>query len=150
MAGEFNSMSPLCNRPGGVSLQRMSERKKRLIVVGDRVLVQPEEGEDRTKVGLYLPATAVDTQAVQGGKVVATGPGNAVSAPTELDEEPWKIGAPEPRYVPLQARIGDYAIFFRRAAVEITFEGDRYLVVPQAAILTLVRDEDEADDALPY
>jgi co-chaperonin GroES (HSP10) len=128
----------------------MSEPKKRLIVVGDRVLIQPEEGEDRTKVGLYLPATAVDSQAVQGGKVIATGPGNAVSAPTELNEEPWKIGAPEPRYVPLQARLGDYAIFFRRAAVEITFEGDRYLVVPQAAILTLVREEDDADDALPY
>ncbi|SVA85402.1 uncharacterized protein METZ01_LOCUS138256, partial [marine metagenome] len=62
----------------------MSDSKKRLIVVGDRVLVQPEEGEDRTKVGLYLPPTAVDSQAVQGGKVVATGPGNAVSAPTEL------------------------------------------------------------------
>ncbi len=123
----------------------MSDSKKRLIVVGDRVLIQPEEGEDRTKVGLYLPASAVDNQAVQGGKVVATGPGNAVSAPTELDQEPWKIGGSEPRYVPLQARIGDYAIFFRRAAVEITFEGDRYLVVPQAAILTLVR-EDEEDD----
>lgn len=121
----------------------MSESRKRLIVVGDRVLVQPEVGEDRTKVGLYLPASAVDNQAVQGGIVVATGPGNPVSAPTELDEEPWKIGAPEPRYVPLQARIGDYAIFFRRAAVEITFEGERYLVVPQAAILTLVRDEED-------
>jgi co-chaperonin GroES (HSP10) len=124
----------------------MSDSKKRLIVVGDRVLVQPEEGEDRTKVGLYLPATAVDNRAVQGGTVVATGPGNAVSAPTELSDEPWKIGAPEPRYVPLQARLGDYAIFFRRAAVEITFEGTRYLVVPQAAILTLVRDEDADDD----
>jgi co-chaperonin GroES (HSP10) len=121
----------------------MSEPKKRLIVVGDRVLIQPEEGEDRSKVGLYLPATAVDNRAVQGGTVVATGPGNAVSAPTELDEEPWKIGAvaSEPRYVPLQARIGDYAIFFRRASVEITFEGDKYLVVPQAAILTLVRED---------
>lgn len=124
----------------------MSDSKKRLIVVGDRVLIQPEEGEDRTKVGLYLPATAVDSQAVQGGTVIATGPGNAVSAPTELDEEPWKIGAPEPRYVPLQARLGDYAIFFRRAAVEITFEGDRYLVVPQAAILALVREEDEPEE----
>ncbi len=133
----------------------MSKRKKRLIVVGDRVLIQPEEGEDRTKVGLYLPATAVDKQAVQGGTVLATGPGNAVPAPTELDEEPWKIGATETRYVPLQARIGDYAIFFRRAAVEVTFEGDRYLVVPQAAILTLVRDEDDQDEDrhegdLPY
>ena len=128
----------------------MSESKKRLIVVGDRVLIQPEEGEDRSKVGLYLPRTAVDNQAVQGGIVLATGPGNAVSAPTELDDEPWKIGGSgEPRYVPLQARIGDYAIFFRRAAVEITFEGDRYLVVPQAAILTLVRDEDEDEEEHP-
>ena len=129
----------------------MSESRKRLIVVGDRVLIQPEEGEDRTKVGLYLPKTAVDNQAVQGGTVLATGPGNAVSAPTELDEEPWKIGggSGEPRYVPLQARIGDYAIFFRRAAVEITFEGERYLVVPQAAILTLVREEDEVGEELP-
>ncbi len=126
----------------------MPDPKKRLIVVGDRVLIQPEEGEDRTKVGLYLPATAVDNQAVQGGTVLATGPGNALSAPTEVDEEPWKMGAPEPRYVPLQARIGDYAIFFRRAAVEITFEGDRYLVVPQAGILTLVRDEEEQGDDL--
>lgn len=128
----------------------MSKAKKRLIVVGDRVLIQPEEGEDRTKVGLYLPASAVDNQAVQGGTVVATGPGNAVSAPTELDQEPWKIGGNEPKYVPLQARLGDYAIFFRRAAVEITFEGDRYLVVPQAAILTLVRETPDEDGDLPY
>lgn len=127
----------------------MSDSRKRLIVVGDRVLISPEEGEDRTKVGLYLPATAIDKQAVQGGKVVATGPGTAVSAPTELDEEPWKIGAAEPRYMPLQAHIGDYAIFFRRAAVEITFEGTRYLVVPQAAILTLVRDDDDEELDLP-
>ena len=127
----------------------MSKEKKRLIVVGDRVLIQPEEGEDRTKVGLYLPATAVDNQAVQGGTVIATGPGNAVSAPTEFEEEPWKVGAPEPRYVPVQARLGDYAIFFRRAAVEITFEGEHYLVVPQAAILTLVREDDEEDGDFP-
>jgi co-chaperonin GroES (HSP10) len=39
----------------------------------------------------------------------------------------------------MQARVGDYALFFRRAAVEITFEDDRYLVVPQTAILALVR-----------
>ena len=128
----------------------MAKPKKRLIVVGDRVLIQPEEGEDRTKVGLYLPASALDSQAVQGGKVVATGPGHAVSAPTELDQEPWKIGGVEPRYVPLQARVGDYAIFFRKASVEITFEGEKYLVVPQAAILTLVREDDDEGSGLPY
>jgi chaperonin GroES len=112
---------------------------KRLIVVGDRVLIEPEEGEDRSRVGLYLPATAVDNQAVQAGTIVATGPGTPISAPTELDDEPWRIVAGEPRFLPVQAAIGDYAIFFRRAAVEITYEDKKYLVVPQAAILILLR-----------
>ena len=124
----------------------MADSKKRLIVVGDRVLIQPEEGEDRTKVGLYLPQTAVDTQAVQGGTVLATGPGNPVSAPTDLDEEPWRITGGEPRFLPVQARPGDYAIFFRRAAVEITWEQKKYLVVPQAAILVLVRGTSEPEE----
>jgi chaperonin GroES len=121
------------------------DHKKKLIVVGDRVLIAPEEGEDRSHVGLYLPPSAVDAQAVQGGKVVATGPGTPVSAPTEIGEEPWKIASGEARYLPVQARVGDYAIFFRRAAVEITFEGNKYLVVPQAAILTLVRETPQED-----
>lgn len=121
------------------------DSKKRLIVVGDRVLISPEEGEDRSRVGLYLPASAVDAQAVQGGKVMATGPGTPISAPTELGDEPWKIASGEAKYLPVQARVGDYAIFFRRAAVEITFEGNKYLVVPQAAILTLVREDPPED-----
>ncbi len=121
----------------------MADIKKRLLVVGDRVLIAPEEGEERTRVGLYLPPTAVDKKEVQGGTVIATGPGTPVSAPTELDEEPWKISGGEARYLPIQARVGDYALFFRRAAVEITFEGKKYLVVPQAAILTLVREDFE-------
>jgi chaperonin GroES len=125
--------------------KEIMDSNKRLIVVGDRVLVAPEEGEDRTRVGLYLPPSAVDAQAVQGGKVVATGPGTPISAPTELGEEPWKIASGEAKYMPVQARVGDYAIFFRRAAVEITFEGNRYLVVPQAAILTLVREDPPED-----
>jgi co-chaperonin GroES (HSP10) len=120
---------------------------KRLIVVGDRVLIQPQEGDDRTKVGLYLPPTAVDNQAVQGGEVLAVGPGTPISAPTDLDEEPWKITSGEPRYMPVQAEVGDYAIFFRKAAVEISFEGEKYLVVPQAAILALVRGEGLMEEA---
>ena len=124
----------------------MNNRSKRLIVVGDRVLIAPEEGEERSRVGLYLPASAVDAQAVQAGTVVATGPGTPISAPTELGDEPWKIGTGEARYMPVQARSGDYVIFFRRAAVEITFEEKKYLVVPQAAILVIVRGEKNEDD----
>ncbi len=117
-------------------------KKKKLIVVGDRVLVKLEEGEERTKVGLYLPPTAVDSQAVQGGRIVATGPGLRMPDLADTCEEPWRTsGVRETRFVRMPASPGDYALFFRKAAVEITFEADRYLVVPQAAILALVRDD---------
>ena len=116
---------------------------KKLVVVGDRVLIVPAEGEERTNVGLYLPPTAIDHQAVQGGRIIATGPGTPLPDPGSLDDEPWKLQGDirNGRYVPMQARVGDYALFFRKAAVEITFEGKTYLVVPQAAILVLVRGE---------
>lgn len=119
----------------------MSFPKKQLILVGDRVLVTPEEGEERTRVGLYLPATAIEAQQVQSGLVIAIGPGEPTPDFTALDEEPWKMGDRQLRWRPLQARVGDHAIFFRKAAVEITFEERKYLVVPQAAILVLVREE---------
>ena len=118
----------------------MSFPSRKLFVAGDRVLIKPEEGEERTKVGLYLPPTAIDSQAVQGGSIIATGPGLPMPDPTEASDEPWRMVSRETRFVPMQARVGDYALFFRKAAVEITFEGERYLVVPQAAILALVRN----------
>jgi chaperonin GroES len=126
----------------------MLRNNKQLIVVGDRVLIQPEDGDERTKVGLYLPPTAVDNQAVQAGRIVATGPGQPMpDLSGESSDEPWRIGTGSPtRYVPMQAHAGDYALFFRKAAVEITFETERYLVVPQAAILALVRDTDTDDE----
>ncbi len=119
------------------------QRPKKLVIVGDRVLVTPEDSEGRTDAGLILPAAAVEKNPVQGGYIKGTGPGAPVADPGPLDDEPWKVSAAEPRYVPMQARNGDYAIFFRKAAVEIEFEGSKYLVVPQSAILLLVRDEEE-------
>ncbi len=125
----------------------MSPLKKRLIVVGDRLLVRPEEGEERTNTGLYLPATAVSSRMAQAGWVVTVGPGLPIPDLAEAHEEPWRSrGEPgEPRYVPMQAQEGDFVLFMRKAAVEITFEGAQYLIVPNAAVLVLVR-EDWIDD----
>ena len=119
----------------------MESIPKKLLVAGDRVLIQPEEGEERTKVGLYLPATALEGQQVQEGLIIATGQGDPIPDPSAFDDEPWRADEKTPRFRPMQARVGDHAIFFRKAAVEIRFEERRYLVVPQAAILVLVRDE---------
>jgi co-chaperonin GroES (HSP10) len=124
------------------------DRDKKLLVVGDRVLIRVEEGEERSKVGLYLPPTAVDNQAVQGGYIIATGPGLPLPDFGDNTDEPWRTsGIRETRFVPMQARAGDYALFFRKAAVEITFAGEQYIVVPQSAILALARDKNEDEPA---
>jgi len=127
----------------------MRKGKKELVVVGDRVLVELEEGEVRTKVGLILPASAVEKEAVQSGRVVALGPGIALPPPNHEAEEPWKIvEGHQPVYMPMQVEIGDFAVFFRKAAIEVTFQDTRYLVVPQSAILVVVR-EHEVPSSLP-
>lgn len=125
--------------------------RKKLMVIGDRVLISPEDAYDRTEVGLYLPQTVVEKQQVQGGRVVAVGPGIPLPEPGEGDDEPWKPSAHEPRYLPMQVEEGDFALFLKKAAVEITWENKSYLIVPQSAILVVVREsvDDDLDLDLP-
>ena len=110
-----------------------------MIVVGNRVLIKPDKPEERTEVGLYLPQTAVEKEKVQSGHVVSTGPGVALPEPTWDEEEPWRQGERKARYIPMQAEPGDYALFLKKAAVEIKFDNQDYLVVPQSGILVLMR-----------
>jgi len=113
--------------------------KKNIIIVGDRVLIDPDAGSDKTSSGLYLPPTVKEKEKVQGGVVVKTGPGYAI--PETSPEETWKTGAKEVKYLPLQAKEGDYALFQKDASMEIEFEEKKYLIVPHSAILALVRTE---------
>ena len=117
--------------------------KKNIIIVGDRVLIEPDEKMDKTPSGLYLPPTVKEKERILGGHVKKTGPGYAVAdtAPAES----WQSGKKDVKYVPLQAMEGDYAIFLKDAAMEIEFEEKKYLIVPHSAILALVRT-DIADD----
>jgi co-chaperonin GroES (HSP10) len=135
-------MLPVMEDP---AMAQPSER--RLFVVGDRVLVTPEKGEERTRVGLYLPATAVESAPVQGGRIVEVGPGTPVPSPSDVHEEPWKIGEPRAQYVPLEAKPGDFALFLRKAAIEVQFDGTDYLIVPHGAILLLVREPAIAEES---
>jgi chaperonin GroES len=114
---------------------------KELIVVGDRLLISVDDGEECTRGGILVPATAVNQRSVQTGRVVAVGPGIPVPQPNEVADEPWKEqqrDAPT-AFVPLQARIGDTAVFLRNAAVEISVDGKPFLIVPNAAVLVLQR-----------
>ncbi len=116
--------------------------KKKLIVVGDRVLILPDNDNDRTEHGLYLPPTVREKEKVQSGFVVSVGAGYPVPNPSYIDQESWSTTPKDPvKYIPLQAEEGDYAIFLRDQATEIEYESKRYLVVPQPAILILLRNE---------
>ena len=123
----------------------MPRLKKQLIVVGDRLLIRPEEGEESTNAGLILPQTAVAARQARGGWVVSVGPGVPVINPMDMMDEHWGEGEgprePQPRFMPLQAQEGDYALFLHKAAVEITFQKKNYLIVPNSAVLALVRED---------
>jgi co-chaperonin GroES (HSP10) len=115
--------------------------KKNLIIVGDRVLIDPDEGTGKTNSGLYLPPTVKEKEKVISGYIVKTGPGHAVHDPG-LSDEPWETSKKkEVKYIPLQAAEGDYAIFLRENSVEIEFEDKKFLIVPHSAILALVRTD---------
>jgi co-chaperonin GroES (HSP10) len=115
-----------------------------LIVVGDRVLIKPREGEQRTGSGLVLPASVAEQENVRGGTVMRTGPGYLTANPDYAENEPWREGNVPVRYLPLQAQAGDFAFFLREKAIELRYNDDEYLIVPHAAILALVREHTEA------
>lgn len=117
------------------------ENLDKLIVVGDRVLIRPKSLSDKTKSGLYLPPGYKEKEEIRNGYVIKTGPGYPIPLPTEGSDEPWKRMEDKIQYVPLQAQVGDHAIFLQKSAIEIVYEGEKYFIVPQHAILLLERDE---------
>jgi co-chaperonin GroES (HSP10) len=113
----------------------------KLIVVGDRVLVKPSTPSERTRSGLFLPPGVQEKEKVQSGYILKVGPGYPIPLPVE-ENEPWKEKDEKIKYVPLQAKEGDMAIFVQTGSFEITYENEKYFIVPQNSILLLVRDED--------
>lgn len=120
---------------------------KQLIVIGDRVLLKLDDSERRTEVGLYLPDTVRDKEEVLGGTITKVGQGTPMVEPSLLADAMWNSSKEvSVRYIPMEARVGDYALFLKKAAVELEFEGDNYHIVPQSAILILVREEADEDE----
>ena len=114
---------------------------KKLIVVGDRVLIRPKKSPDKTASGLYLPPGVQEKEKVQSGYILKVGPGYPIPLPIEEDE-PWKDADEKIKYIPLQAEVGDLAIFLQKGAVEVMYEGEKLFIVPQSSVLMLEREKD--------
>jgi co-chaperonin GroES (HSP10) len=112
----------------------------KLIVVGDGVLIKPKAPQSKTKSGLLLPPGVEQKEKVQVGYVVKVGPGYPIPSVSDIDE-PWKNVSGEPKYVPIQPKEGDQAVYMQGNAIEVEFNKEKYVVVSNSAILLLLRDE---------
>ena len=120
----------------------MRSKNKQILVVGDRVLIKPYKGEQKSKAGLYLPPSVIEKQEILSGVIVEIGPGIPLGNPEENIDEPWSSNDnSNVKYIPTQADVGDIALFLNKASIEIKIENDDYLIVPQSAILILIRDD---------
>jgi chaperonin GroES len=117
------------------------KKLRKLIVVGDRVLIRPAKQTEKTESGLYLPPGVQEKEKIQSGYIIKVGPGYPLPLPADEDEM-WKGKDEQVKYLPLQAQEGDLAIFLQKGAIEVLYEGEKYFIVPQASILMLEREEE--------
>ncbi|MFL2591211.1 MAG: co-chaperone GroES [Flavobacteriaceae bacterium] len=109
-------------------------------VVGDRVLVKPRKESEKTDSGLYLPPGVREKEKVQYGYIVKSGPGYPIPIAIENDQ-PWKTDDEKIKYVPLQVKQGDLAVFLQGGAYEVIYQGEKYFIVPQSSILMIEREQ---------
>jgi co-chaperonin GroES (HSP10) len=114
---------------------------EKFIMIGDRVLVKPKSPDDRTKSGLFLPPGVQEKEKINAGYVLKIGPGYPIPAVNDVDE-PWKNRSEEVKYVPLQPREGDLAVYLQSNGYEIEFNKEKYVIIPHGAILMLIRDDE--------
>ena len=114
---------------------------KNLIIVGDRVLIKPKSLSDKTKTGLYLPPGVQEKEIVQSGYVMKAGPGYPLAQASEDIEESWKSTDEKVKYIPLQVKEGDLAVFLQKGSIEVLYKDEKYFIVPQNQILMIEREE---------
>ena len=118
-----------------------NNKLKKLLIVGDRVLIKLKKESEKTDSGLYLPPGVKEKDKVQYGYIVKAGPGYPLPMATD-EEDHWKPEEEKVKYIPLQVKEGDLAVFLAGGAFEVIYEKEKYFVVPQSSILMVEREED--------
>ena len=86
--------------------------------LGDRVVIEQMEAEEKTASGIVLPGTAKEKP--QQGKVVAVGPGRVLDNGTR---------------VTVDVQVNDQVIFSKFSGTELKLDGKEYLVLRESDIL---------------
>lgn len=89
---------------------------KKLKPLGDRVLIEPQEAEDKTASGIIIPDSAKEKP--QKGTVVAVGPG-------KKDEK-------------VELKVGDVVLYGKYSGTELNYDGKDYLIMKQEDILVVI------------
>ena len=100
-----------------MTLELGEQNLDKFIMIGDRILIKPKSPLDKTNSGLFLPPGVHAKEKIQSGYVLKVGPGYPIPAINEVDE-PWKDKSDEVKYVPLQIKEGDMAVFMQNSGFE--------------------------------
>ena len=110
-------------------------------IIGDRALIKPVKEDKTTKSGLLLPPGYKEKEEVQKGYIIKIGPGYPIPNINDDSDSLWKQSDNMQRYMPLQVKEGDLALFLQRNSVEIIYDDERYFIVNQHNILLVERDD---------
>lgn len=89
--------------------------------LGDRIIIELVEVEEKTSSGIVLPDSAKEKP--QTGKVVAVGTGRVLDNGTRVE---------------LDVKVGDEIIFSKFAGTEVKYDGTEYLILRESDILAIV------------
>jgi chaperonin GroES len=87
----------------------------------DRILVKPQEAEDKTKNGIYLPEAAKEKPMM--GKVIAVGPG-------KMNDDGVRT--------PMGVKKGDTVVYGKYSGTEIELDGEKHMIVRESELLGVV------------
>lgn len=95
--------------------------KLNLKPLGDRLVVEPQEKEERTASGIILPETAKEKP--QEGTVLAAGPGR-------MDDDGDRIA--------MDVKVGDVVLYAKYAGTEVKINDKKLLILKESDILAIV------------
>ena len=100
----------------------MTTTKLQIKPLGDRLVVQAADKEEKTASGIILPDTAQEKPLM--GTVLAAGPGRVLDNGTQLA---------------MEVKAGDKILFGKYSGTEIKLDGETYLILKESEILGIYK-----------